>query len=172
MCFLAETSTVSHQPHTTQPHNTSPQPTDSTPQNTAQTTRQHTAHTLGPHTVNTTHSHTTTSHFKATTAPVVDTCVDHLGEGLTCQQLPSICTDPYAQVVCRRTCKFCGEWPFRRELQKFESTKNLTELLGFHSRVTEEGVKISMAPYFRGIKHFAFEFQGPEGRSLFFQRHS
>ena len=45
-----------------------------------------------------------------TTTPVVDTCVDNLGQGLTCQQLPSICSDPYAQVVCRRSCKLCGEY--------------------------------------------------------------
>ena len=83
-----------------------------TTSNNSHSTHPHSAY---PPTANTTHLYTTTTHPVTTTLPVVDTCVDNLGQGLTCQQLPSICSDPYAQVVCRRSCKFCGEWLYTRK---------------------------------------------------------
>ncbi|KAK7497668.1 hypothetical protein BaRGS_00011063, partial [Batillaria attramentaria] len=60
----------------------------------------------------TTHLHTASpSAATTTTASTVETCIDNLGGGLMCQQLPGVCNDQYSRVVCRRSCGFCTPNP-------------------------------------------------------------
>ncbi|KAK7490516.1 hypothetical protein BaRGS_00018302, partial [Batillaria attramentaria] len=60
----------------------------------------------------TTHPHTASpSAATTTTASTVETCIDNLGGGLMCQQLPGVCNDQYSRVVCRRSCGFCTPNP-------------------------------------------------------------
>ena len=37
-------------------------------------------------------------------------CVDSVGGGLECRQIPGICRDVYAQVLCPAFCGFCSKY--------------------------------------------------------------